>query len=52
MNDDIIVFSKPSYDDALIGVSHDNRAIYDYDLMIEWLIKNENMSIEEAADWN
>ena len=28
-----------SYDDALIGVSSDNRAIYSFNLMIEWLVK-------------
>ena len=27
-----------SYDTALIGVTHDDRAVYDYDLMVEWLM--------------
>ena len=27
-----------SYDDALIGVTYDNRAVYDYEKMVEWLI--------------
>ena len=40
-----------SYDDALIGVSHDGRAIYDYDEMVEYLMRNENWSYDEAADW-
>ena len=32
----IIYFSGGNeYDDALIGVSEDNRAIYDFDLMVE-----------------
>ena len=26
-----------SYDDALIGVTEDSRAIYDYDKMVKWL---------------
>ena len=53
--EDVIIFDNPSYDDALIGITKDNRAVYDYDKMIEWLIKNENMDYEEAADficWN
>lgn len=30
-----------SYDDALISVTHDNRAVYDYEKMVEWLISTE-----------
>ena len=40
-----------SYDDALIGVSDDGRAIYDYDKMVEYLIENEGWSYDESADW-
>ena len=40
-----------SYDDALIGVSTDNRAIYNFELMIEWLIENEGFSTDEAIEW-
>ena len=39
------------YDDALIGVSHDGRAIYDYNLMIDWLMSKENWSDDEAVEW-
>lgn len=40
-----------SYDDALVGVSDDGRAIYDYGKMIEWLMDEENWSYEEAMEW-
>lgn len=40
-----------SYDDALIGVSDDNRAVYDFGLMIEWLMIEEDFSYEEAIEW-
>ena len=40
-----------SYDDALIGVSHDGRAIYDYNLMIDWLMDELGWSDNEAEDW-
>ena len=53
--EDVIIFDNPSYDDALIGVTTDNRAVYDYDKMIEWLVTNENMDYEESVDfinWN
>ena len=49
--EDLIVFSNPDYDDAIIGVSHDDRVIYDYDKMIEHLVTKENMSVEDAADF-
>ena len=40
-----------SYDIALIGVSHDDRAIYDYELMVEWLMEEEDFTEEEAVEW-
>ena len=40
-----------SYDDALIGVTEDERAVYDYNKMVEWLVENEEFTEEEAADW-
>lgn len=49
--DNVIVFSNPSYTDALIGLTDMNQAVYDYDLMVEWLIKHENMDLEDAADF-
>lgn len=49
--EDLIIFQNPDYDDAIMGVSHDDRVIYDYDKMLEHLINNEGMSIEEAADF-
>ena len=50
--EDVIIFENPSYDEALIGVTYNtNQAVYDYELMIEHLVKNENMDYEEAADF-
>lgn len=49
--EDVVVFSNYSYDDALIGISEDNRAIYDYNKMVEWLITEEEFTEEEAVDW-
>lgn len=40
-----------SYDDALIGVSHDGRAVYDYEKMIEWLMAEEDFTAEDAMEW-
>ena len=47
----VIILSSDSYDDALIGVTEDGRAVYDYDLMVEWLVKNSEMDETEAMEW-
>jgi len=49
--EDAIFFTDYGYDDALIGVDINNRAVYDYQKMIEWLVVNEEFTDEEAADW-
>ena len=49
--EDVVIFYNPSYDDALIGVTTDNRAVYDYDLMVNWLIKHEGFECDEAVEW-
>jgi hypothetical protein len=49
--DDVIIFSEPSFHNALIGITDDYNAVYDYDLMIEWLMTHEDMDVEEAADF-
>ena len=49
--EDVIVFSNPDYTTALVGLTPNNNAVYDYDLMVEWLVENEDMDYEESADF-
>ena len=49
--EDVVIFQNYSYDDALIGVSEGGRAIYDYDIMVEWLIQTDGFTEEEAVEW-
>lgn len=49
--EDLVIFQNPDYDEAIIGVSHDDRVVYGYDKMIKYLMSHDNMSIEEAADF-
>ena len=49
--EDVIIFANDDYGDALIGISEDNRAVYDYNLMVEWLITHDKITEEEAVDW-
>ena len=48
---EVKIFENTSYKTAIIGISYDNRVIYDYDLMIEDLMKEENLSYEDALDF-
>ena len=48
----VMFLTDYSYDDALVGVSTDKRAVYNYDLMVEWLINQEGFDDDiEAAEW-
>lgn len=49
--EDVVILSNYSYDDALIGVTEDGRAVYDYEKMITWLMETEGWTPEEAEDW-
>ena len=46
-----MIFSMYSYDDALVGVTDDNRAVYDFDKMVVWLMEETGWSCEEAIEW-
>ena len=45
------VFENPSYETALIGISSDERAVYDYNLMVDYLVEHDKMSIPEAEEF-
>lgn len=50
--DDYVLFENPSFDGAVVGISTDDRVIYDYDLMIEaGLRENPDWTIEDTIDW-
>lgn len=46
------VVLEPEYlDNAIIGISDDNRLIYGYEQLIDCFSKNEDMTYEEAIEW-
>lgn len=49
--EDAVLFEYPTYDDALIGVDADGRAIYDYSKMIDWMVEVEGFTEESAVEW-
>lgn len=46
-----VAFESPAYLNAIVGISHDDRLIYDYDKMIDCLIEEDGMSYEEAMEF-
>lgn len=49
--ENVIIFQEPSYDDALIGVDTSNRAVYDFNKMVEWLMKEDNIDETDAIEF-
>ena len=47
--EDVVVFSH--YEDAIIGVTSDNRAVYDFDQMVNWLCITYGFTEEDAVEW-
>lgn len=47
----VTLFEIPTYDTACIGISEDERAVYDYDLMVQHLMEKDGMTSEEAEDF-
>jgi hypothetical protein len=48
---DAVVFDNYAYDNSLIGVTFDGRAIYSFNKMIEELMEDEGWSEIEAIEW-
>ena len=48
---DAVVFDNASYDNSIIGVSFDGRAIYSYEKMVEEFAEDNDCSIEDAMEW-
>ena len=46
-----VVCDNPSFDRSIIGVTTDNRVVYDYDKMIEEMMEDEECSYDDAVDW-
>lgn len=50
-HEETLVFDNPDFDEAIIGVTHDGNAVYDYDKMVYCLMKEDKISEEEAVDF-
>ena len=46
-----LLFDNHAYDKSIVGITHDNRIVYDYESMIQEFMADENCSYEEAVEW-
>lgn len=46
-----VVFDKPAFDKAIVGISHDDRVIYDYEKMVKEFASDNSVSEEEAEEF-
>ena len=48
---DAVLFDNPSFDKSIVGISSEGGVIYKYELMIEELKNEDDISYEEAAEF-
>lgn len=47
-----LMFESPDYMSAIVGIDyHSGSIIYDYDLMVQHLMKQDNISEQDAIDF-
>lgn len=49
--EDSVFLRDYNYYSAIVGVDQDNRIIYSYELMIDYLVKEQDMTMIEAIEW-
>lgn len=55
VSEDALIFSNPSFDNAIIGVDHEGRVIYSYELMVAQFMQDndcDEMDAIEFIDYN
>jgi hypothetical protein len=50
-HEDAVIYKNPDYDSAIIGVSDDNRVIYDYDKMVAHLMDVDGIEMLDAVEF-
>jgi hypothetical protein len=49
--EDAVVFENPDFDAAIIGVTTEGCAVYDYDQMVSSLVEEDDMEELEAMEF-
>lgn len=50
-HEDAIVFENPDFCEAFVGVTTDGQAVYDFNMMVEQLSREDDMSYEDALEF-
>lgn len=45
------ILTEHYFDDAIIGITNEDRVVYDFDKLVEALVMNENMKLDEAQEY-
>lgn len=45
----VLIFTN--YETAFVGLTHTNRAVYDFNKMVEYLVLTDNITELEAIEW-
>lgn len=46
-----ILFDGHAYDNSIVGITEDGRAVYDYHKMVEEFMKDEDCDETDAMEW-
>ena len=49
--EDAMVFKNPDYEEAILGVTYDGNVVYDFDLMVNHLMKYDGMTEMDAVEF-
>lgn len=49
--DSVVVLDNPSFDQSIIGLSHDDRVIYNWEDMVWELMRDDGMTYEDANEF-
>jgi len=49
--EDVVFFRNYGYDGCIIGITTNNRAVYSFEKMVQWLHDKHNMTEEDAVEW-
>lgn len=47
---DAVIFDGPDFDEAILGVTDEGQVVYDYELMVECLMKQDQIGRIEAIE--
>lgn len=49
--EECVLLEPKSLDEAIIGITHDNRIIYEYEKLVKAFMEHDGMTNEEAVEW-